>query len=150
MANSEVELAAKAGTVAESFMGNYRRGNGVNREAIKELFDLATHEDGALALLSCAVRANTPQEACIRGTDGSIHIPTFWQASSAALSASEQEPLSVSHPAGYQYEAAEVMACLRGGRRESALMPLDESASIARTMDQVRAIIGLIYPMERA
>lgn len=111
---------------------------------------LFRYEDGALALLSCAVRTNTPQEAHIRGTDGSIHIPNFWQASSAALNDSEQEPLSVSHPAGYQYEAAEVMACLRGGRRESALMPLDESASIARTMDQVRAIIGLIYPMERA
>jgi len=40
------------------------------------------------------------------------------------------------------------MACLRQGKTESATMPLDESAVIAETMDQVRALIGLKYPME--
>jgi dihydrodiol dehydrogenase / D-xylose 1-dehydrogenase (NADP) len=40
------------------------------------------------------------------------------------------------------------MACLREGKTESATMPLDESLSIAETMDKVRALIGLRYPME--
>ena len=49
---------------------------------------------------------------------------------------------------GYQYEAAEVMACLRAGKLESDLMPLDETLSIMETMDTIRAQWGLRYPGE--
>jgi predicted dehydrogenase len=49
---------------------------------------------------------------------------------------------------GYNYEAAEVMECLRAGRLESAAMPLDESLQIMRTLDAVRQQVGLRYPME--
>ena len=49
---------------------------------------------------------------------------------------------------GYNYEAAEVMACLRQGKLESAAMPLDESLAIMQTLDQLRQQIGLHYPME--
>jgi dihydrodiol dehydrogenase / D-xylose 1-dehydrogenase (NADP) len=104
--------------------------------------------DGALALLSCAVRTDTPQGARIGGAEGSIDIPAFWHATSATLRVRGQEPEQVSGPVGYHYEAAEVMACLRGGNQESSLMPLAESISIARTMEHVRAQIGLVYPME--
>lgn len=106
------------------------------------------YEGGPLALLSCAIRTRMPQEARIDGTEGSIHIPIFWRTTEATLRVDGQEPLHISGPAGYHYEAAEVMACLRAGKVESPLMPLDESIAIARTMDQVRAMIGLTYPME--
>jgi len=109
---------------------------------------LFRYEDGALALLSCAVRTNTPQEARIQGTEGSIHVPAFWHATSAVLQVKGQEPLHISDTAGYQYEAAEVISCTRAGKTESPSMPLDESIAIARTMEQVRALIGLTYPME--
>jgi predicted dehydrogenase len=49
---------------------------------------------------------------------------------------------------GYHYEAAEVMDCLRSGRLESDVMPLDETLAIMETMDQMRAQWGLRYPME--
>jgi hypothetical protein len=49
---------------------------------------------------------------------------------------------------GYQYEAAEVMACLRAGKLESDLMPLDETLSLMETMDALRAQWGLRYPGE--
>ncbi len=38
------------------------------------------------------------------------------------------------------------MACLRDGRLESDVMPLDETVAIMRTMDEVRRQIGLTYP----
>lgn len=109
---------------------------------------LFRYDGGELALLSCAVRTNTPQEARIQGTEGAIHIPLFWRATSATLSVQGQEPVVFAEQAGYHFEAAEVMSCLLEGRRESARMPLDESIAIARTMERVRAIIGLSYPME--
>ncbi len=49
---------------------------------------------------------------------------------------------------GYNYEAQEVMRCLRDGRLESADIPLDETLDIMRTLDRVRAPWGLKYPGE--
>lgn len=49
---------------------------------------------------------------------------------------------------GYNYEAAEVMRCLRAGELESPIMPLNETLAIMRTMDEIRAQWGLRYPME--
>lgn len=49
---------------------------------------------------------------------------------------------------GYNYEAAEVMRCLRAGELESPVMPLDETLRIMQTMDQVRGQWGLKYPGE--
>jgi predicted dehydrogenase len=40
---------------------------------------------------------------------------------------------------GYNYEAAELMRCLRAGERESPLMPLDETVRVLETMDSIRA-----------
>lgn len=49
---------------------------------------------------------------------------------------------------GYNYEAAEVMDCLRRGATESDIMPLDETLQIMRLMDDLRAEWGLQYPQE--
>lgn len=109
------------------------------------------YEKGQLAFLSCAVRTNTPQEARIIGTEGSIHIPGFWHAASATLYVSGKEAEHVEIPfegTGYNYEAAEVMKCLRQGKLESSIMPLDETLSIMKTADELRTQWGLRYPME--
>jgi len=107
-----------------------------------------SYGDGALALLSCAVRTGTPQQARIDGTDGSIDIPDFWHATRATLNVRSEDPIEYTGEAGYHFEAAEVMTCLQAGKKESPLVPLDESIAIAQTMDQVRAQIGLAYPVE--
>lgn len=108
---------------------------------------LLRYPGGQLALLSCAVRTATPHQAVIMGSKGMITIPDFWHATSATLHA-DGRTLKTRGKAGYQFEAAEVMACLADGRTESTVMPLDESVAIARIMDQVREQIGLRYPME--
>jgi predicted dehydrogenase len=43
---------------------------------------------------------------------------------------------------GLWYQAAEVMQCLRAGRAESAIMPLDESVAIMETVDVIRSQWG--------
>ena len=40
---------------------------------------------------------------------------------------------------GYNYEAAEVMKCLRNGKLESSIMPLDETLKIMKLMDIARS-----------
>jgi dihydrodiol dehydrogenase / D-xylose 1-dehydrogenase (NADP) len=41
-----------------------------------------------------------------------------------------------------------VIRCLREGALESPVMPLEESLSIMRTLDEIRAQWGLHYPVE--
>ncbi len=40
------------------------------------------------------------------------------------------------------------MRCIRAGATESPVMPLDETLSIMRTLDAIRAQIGVRYPDE--
>jgi hypothetical protein len=49
---------------------------------------------------------------------------------------------------GYEFEAVEAMNCLRAGKLESDVMPLNETLAVMKTMDAVRAQWGLKYPME--
>ncbi len=49
---------------------------------------------------------------------------------------------------GYQYEAQEVMACLRAGATESAIMPLDQTLQVMEILDTIRAQWHLRYPQE--
>jgi len=45
-----------------------------------------------------------------------------------------------------QFEAAEVMRCMRAGKLESDVLPLDETLAIMDTLDEIRRQIGLVYP----
>ena len=110
------------------------------------------HEGGRLANLSIGVRTNTPQEATIMGTEAyiRIHAP-WWRPASMTISRPGTEDEIVEAPVsgnGFKYEAAEVMRCLEAGKTESDVMPLDETLSVMRTMDSIRAEWGLRYPGE--
>jgi predicted dehydrogenase len=113
---------------------------------------LLGYPKGKLAVLTCAVRTTTPHEAYIFGTDGMIRIHhAFWHGTELTLSVNGKPDVQMSHPFlgnGYNCEAVEVMRCLRAGRKESKLMPLDETISIMETMDAFRADWGLRYPTE--
>lgn len=136
---------------------------------------------GQLAQVSSAIRANTPQEALLVGTKGSIRIHSpWWRPTVMTLRREQDRPRAERHRRlrikwpwgrplslcvslstgcentlefpldgnGYQYEATEVMRCLREGRLESPIMPLDESLAIMKTLDTIRAQWNLKYPME--
>ncbi|NLS78472.1 MAG: Gfo/Idh/MocA family oxidoreductase, partial [Chloroflexi bacterium] len=104
---------------------------------------LLGYEGGRAAQLACAVRVSTPQEARIDGTEGSIYLPAFWHGAKAILRRPGQEPVEWEGEWGYRFEAMEVMECLRAGKKESAVMPLDESIAIAETLEQARRSLGV-------
>jgi len=113
------------------------------------------YDSGALAVLYATIRCGTYTEATIVGSEGMIRLHAqvgLFRPYKLTLSLSGQEGQVIDVPYegnGYNYEAAEVMRCLRGGETESQVMPLDESVEIIRTMDKIRAQWGLKYPMER-
>jgi len=122
--------------------------SGVDEEAAMIL----THGRGEMAILHTAIRLNTAQEAIISGTRGRIRVHTpWWRPTAMTLSRDDQSDERFGfllEGNGYEYEAREVMDCLRSGKLESPLMPLDESLSIMGTLDTLRAQWGLKYPME--
>ncbi|UCC21968.1 MAG: Gfo/Idh/MocA family oxidoreductase, partial [Planctomycetota bacterium] len=100
------------------------------------------YDNGQLAVLSCAVRTDTPQQAFIMGTKGTISIyPHFWRTTSATISVKGRKDRVLEVPLegyGLDHQAREVMRCLRAGKLESEVMPLDESIQIMKTMDKIR------------
>lgn len=121
---------------------------GVDEEAAM----LFSHRQGQLSLLSTAIRLNTPMEATITGTKGYIRIHSPWWGPSTLtlhVGGKKARKVNVATPLnGYNYEALEVSECLRNGKLESDIMPLDETLAIMKTMDIIRAQWGLKYPME--
>ena len=107
------------------------------------------HPDGGLAAVKAAIRVPLACTARISGTDGWIDLPAFMHT---------PLHLDVTDPRGHErlerpyegeglrLEAAEVHRCLRAGLTESPVMPLDETLTLAATLDAVRERIGLVYP----
>lgn len=113
---------------------------------------ILSYAGGQMALLSSSLQVQTPQEAQIIGTQGRIHIHSeWWHPTTFTLHQEGRQAETFAVPTegnGYNFEAAEVMSCLRAGKLESDLMPLDESLAIMKLLDQIRAQWGLRYPME--
>lgn len=110
-----------------------------------------TYDDGALALLSCGVRTNTSHNAVIYGTDGWIEfLHPFWRGTKVTLHVGDEQ-IEFEQPHisnGYEYQATEVEGCIAAGKRESAVMPLDETLRIMKCLDTIRGQWGLTYPFE--
>ncbi len=109
------------------------------------------YDGGALAVLVCAVRTDTPGEATVIGTEGRIQLGRgWWHGSTMTLvRGKEREIFEIPTDGnGFNYEADEVAQCLADGKTQSDVLPLDETLAIMRTMDEIRAQWGLKYPME--
>lgn len=110
------------------------------------------YDAGKMASLSASFKADLINDVWIFGTKGRIHVPEFYKASRAILSLSNGKEEVFDSPyksTGYQFEAIEAINCIKQGRIESEIMPLDESIAIMETMDSLRAQWELRYPGEQ-
>jgi predicted dehydrogenase len=106
-----------------------------------------------MAIISSAVRVNTPQEAWISGTEGMIRLHSrWWNGETLTLNRfgedEETFELSMGEYNGFEYEIMEANECLREGKKESAIMPVDETIAVMETLDRIRDQWGLVYPFE--
>jgi predicted dehydrogenase len=97
---------------------------------------------GELAILSSAIRTTTPSEAAVFGTEGTIRLhPRWWNGGRLTLVPAGKAPQDIDVPTaenGFIYQVQEVHRLLAAGKTESPVMPLDETLSIVRTMDELR------------
>ncbi|MGN6030931.1 MAG: Gfo/Idh/MocA family protein [Thermomicrobiales bacterium] len=113
-----------------------------------------TYPNGAQATVFGSLRTGLAGPAIVAGTKGRVEIAhQWWEPTQLTLFRPGQEPETFSFPEpegtrGYQYEAIAVGEAIRAGKRESDVMPLDESVEIMEAMDAMRAEWGLTYPAD--
>jgi predicted dehydrogenase len=110
------------------------------------------HPGGATASLFSTLATTTNNYCTLYGTTGQLHLTGRFHAPSGLELHRPDQPVQVMpYPKvglGYHYEAAHVQACLSQGLLESSWLPLAFSLDLMRTLDAVRAQIGLRYPGE--
>ncbi len=118
---------------------------------------LLSYDSGALASLHCSLTGGTSTSASVTGSEGRIDIPYgFFHSDRFVLHRDGRDPQEYTANAAdgtrasLKHEATEVMRCLRAGEKESPLVPLDGTLAVMRTLDTVRADIGVTYPGETA
>jgi predicted dehydrogenase len=106
------------------------------------------YDGGAVATLHCGIVGDSPTAATIVGETGRIELPSpFYRPDRFTLYRGEQAEL-VHVPFrgnGMGYEAEEVMRCMAEGRLESPLVPWSATLDVMRSLDAVRAQIGVDY-----
>jgi predicted dehydrogenase len=109
------------------------------------------HSSGALGVVKAAIRVSLACSARISGVDGWIDLPPFMHCpDSISLGGpSGTERIDGAYEGdGLRFQIAEVHRCLAEGLTESTVMPLDETVTMASTLDAVRARLGTTYPGE--
>lgn len=100
---------------------------------------------GAIASIAWTQVAWSDNRAAISGDGGRIEIPSRFHEARAFSYARNWELDEFAEPItgrGYAHEILEVNECLRAGRTESALLPLDDTLSIMEQMDEIRRQIA--------
>jgi len=123
--------------------------------------DLASYcfrfPSGRTAVVTTSCNLLMKSEAMIYGTRGYIDFPRFKDGRGFSVhihngsnSISESETVVAElQDNGFVYEVAEVVRCLRAGKRESEIMPLEETIAIMAVMDQIRKDCDFLYPFEK-
>ena len=118
-----------------------------------EVATLFTHEGGAVSTTVSSSRAAGPVTAHIVGTEGRIDIDRTWYAPATFRltrpdGTVDEEFVPQGDGRGMQYQALAAERIIAEGRRDSDVLPLAESVAIMRTLDEIRAQIGVRYPGE--
>lgn len=111
------------------------------------------YDRGEMADLSFALRTEAVNEAYILGTRGYIKVYDVFAVPTKATLHIDKKEVDVLEEAiignALNYEAEEVMRCMREGLKESPYMPLDESILIMEIMDKIRKPWGLVYSNDK-
>ncbi|MBA3232998.1 MAG: Gfo/Idh/MocA family oxidoreductase [Propionibacteriales bacterium] len=108
-----------------------------------------SYADQSTATLSCTTLAATPGRAYVAGTRGRLELGPSFQTSRSFTVVSDAAEQSYSFEVrglGYVHEIEEVHRCLREGRTESSLVPLDDTVAVMHQMDLIRHQVGSSLP----
>jgi predicted dehydrogenase len=109
------------------------------------------HGNDRHGVVKASIRVPLSCTARIVGTAGTIELPAFMHCPAALTVTSARGSEQIDTPwdgHGLRFEVEEVHRCLEEGLIDSMMMPLAESIAIAKTLDAIRAPLGVLYPDE--
>ena len=113
---------------------------------------LLEYDNAKTAVLVQAFDLNTPNQAVIVGTEGSIKLHPIWIIGSGYTlklnDGTEKTYNTKAHENGFVYQIMAAHESLDAGKIQCDLMSLDETLAIAETMDTIRAQWNFKYPFE--
>jgi predicted dehydrogenase len=108
---------------------------------------LLGYPGGRSATLMTSLRHALPGQARVFGTEGWIDVlPRFHHPDVIVLHRRDREPETIVRPplgSGYAHELIEVNECLRAGRTESSVMPLDDTLGVQQVLQQAAEQLGV-------
>lgn len=107
---------------------------------------------GVLASILSGIDGNSDTNAWVYGSEGYLRIPAFYKPDTLHIFRDGEPEETLRFPYagnGYQFELMHAQDCIRAGKLESDIMPLDESLRLCRTLDTLRRDWDLKYPFEQ-
>jgi len=110
------------------------------------------YNSGSLATIHSSVVSQTPIEATINGTDGTITLSRPWYKGSR-IEVRRNDVITDTFDLpygsnGFEFQIMEVHDCLAKGKQESDLMPLDFSLLMSKTVQQICDQAGIDYQVQ--
>jgi predicted dehydrogenase len=123
----------------------------VGETGVDEQFAAVLHHPGGrLGVVTGASRASLASTVRVTGTHGWLALPAMMHGAThvdVGDNAGGRERIEAPYEGeGLRHQAVEVHRCLRDGLTESPVMPLDETAAIAGTLDAILGALGVTYP----
>jgi predicted dehydrogenase len=110
--------------------------------------------EGRTATLMCSLHSPMPGHARIFGSTGWIDVlPRFHHPRSIVLHRNGAAPERFEHPAlggGYAHELIEVTSSILAGKRESTIMPLDDTLAVQGALDDALGQLGIRFAEDAA
>lgn len=112
------------------------------------------YRNGALAVMTSAIRTEMSDTAYIYGSDGYIKVPRFWSPDEIEI-VKDGKSVKISKPVpqnvpgmrdeGYQFEIHHVNECIRAGLKESPLVPFSRTADVLAQCDELTRQWGIMH-----
>lgn len=112
---------------------------------------LIKYKNGALASLSSATLLRKPNEGYIYGTKGYIHVNRFYapQEIEIHLNDGTNETLKIPYQGnGFEEQIIHMCECVNNALDFSPINTPENTLFIAKQMDEIRKLTGVIYPQD--
>ncbi|MET0813496.1 MAG: Gfo/Idh/MocA family oxidoreductase [Microbacterium sp.] len=118
-----------------------------------EVATIFTYASGAIATTLSTAHSAGPNTAHVIGTEARIDIDEVWYNQTSFRVVAPDGSVLESYDTridgrGMQYQALAAEKHVADGSLDSDVLPIDETVAIMKTLDDVRAIIGVRYPTE--
>jgi len=115
-----------------------------------EVATIFTHSGGTVSTTFSSSRTAGPNTAHVLGTDARIDIDRVWYTPTGFRLVGPDGRVLEDYRSdvagrGMQYQALEAEQIIADGRRDSDILPLNETVAIMGTLDEVRRQIGVVY-----